>query len=1155
MLSSRTRRMAPVVALLASAWVASTTSAQATADFVALDSPRHEVTNFNVETVTGMCWAPDGSGLYAINTHGSRLLKHVDGDGIPDALWTTINNPVAMAIWERTAVEYEVIVLGGATHSLVAHDPLTGAVVRMTNLPSEPGDIVIAPGGRAFVSSMGSNEVLELELSTFDVVRTYDIPSQRPRFLHLVTDAGVPAGYRVFVAPFLSGNNTVVDQATAPSLVRGLPDDDPATPELEGLPDEDLFELVPPAGGSGPGTVAPLVKGLGNLVLEHVLNPATGQYCILSMVAENDDPNRQSEPALKGDFTESGLTLLSLPAQGQAPIVAPAHIDLDDAITGGPKNYGVATSCSFPFAVAVDPITGFIFVASSTNDRIVGLSPNGNRIWQRDLPQGAIPRDLLLDRTTNSLTVYCWGTNELLLLSLFDLNGQGLTLDLGLDPTPDMVALGRDHFYDARNSQDGRTTCASCHPGGGMDGIAWAVSDPPVDRKDAMVTQSLLSIEDTFPYHWRGERQLRDFNRKAFPGLLGGSALVGNDFEAFKEFVFSLQAPRNPGESLARVVDDTLAPPGVSAVQGQTDFHDVDSLFGFSCSGCHSLPEGENGGKSADSPSNFPSDRNFDTPHLRLLYNKEVGSVSVELPTGTEELPSTGWGLSHDGDVFDIEAFIQPPGFTITPQQALDMTAFVRQFDQGIAPAAQLGWLLDGSDDEALASIQQYLVPQAGMDWLDLVAFGTIEDATGSQVSARWLFDPVSGRFRANDSSVQIGERPTGTALLADFQTQALVGTASNTFIGVPPGNGRRFALDPDNDQLNDGVELAFDPPLDPEDPDSDGDGDPDGHELANEGNPANGEVQSNDVTPPFALPGFPEFLDVSTATAEYGLRFSEPVTYSITYQRPGDPALTRSRFHPVVEDTLVLQEMFPSSLEISFGPIFVPRTLSTYTLSMSMTDLGGNTTTTSVAHMPTTDDHIEPTFEPSSTGTFPSAAASITMFVESLSMQPTKLGSTLTGNVSVTVSAMHEGLNAGAVVGLVPQQGHRVVAQILLDTGTGWQIVPATQITIPGGSAGGKAAGYFILGPSGPFAAPLSEIVFTDPTSASGIGTTDFSVSGLNPGDRVRFNIIGLYIDTLLTQGGLPVYRNGDAWQVPNTEDDPGGDPTMSRRGVEVVF
>ena len=154
--------------------------------------------------------------------------------------------------------------------------------------------------------------------------------------------------------------------------------------------------------------------------------------------------------------------------------------------------------------------------------------------------------------------VYCQQTSNILVyLQTGGLTSPVYSIPLGWDPTPEAVQRGRDTWYDASLSMNGRTSCNTCHPQGGADGLVWNIADVPVDDKGVMVTQPLFGIEDTFPYHWRGERRFRDFN--VFEELLGAppgtnfsdqeGAPPFGDLADFQDFVFSLQPPANPRQS------------------------------------------------------------------------------------------------------------------------------------------------------------------------------------------------------------------------------------------------------------------------------------------------------------------------------------------------------------------------------------------------------------------------------------------------------------------------------------------------------------------------------------------------------------------------------------------------------------------------------
>src|SRR5262245_54482680 len=168
------------------------------------DSPR-EFTNLNIETVRGLAPAANGT-LYALNTHASQIVVHSDADPEPEQLWQTLLYPVSLAIWED-----KLVVVGGGTHALALHDAANGDILKVLQLPSEPADLVIdvvdAQHARAFVACQGTNEVVKVDLNSFEIADRYPIPAESPRMLHLEKNG---AETKVYVAPFLSGNNSTV---------------------------------------------------------------------------------------------------------------------------------------------------------------------------------------------------------------------------------------------------------------------------------------------------------------------------------------------------------------------------------------------------------------------------------------------------------------------------------------------------------------------------------------------------------------------------------------------------------------------------------------------------------------------------------------------------------------------------------------------------------------------------------------------------------------------------------------------------------------------------------------------------------------------------------------------------------------------------------
>ncbi|MAB79387.1 MAG: hypothetical protein CMJ89_08535 [Planctomycetes bacterium] len=911
-----------------------------------------DYTNFNVETVRGMDFSSDGN-LYAINTHGSRLVRHVDVTADPEASWPTLNNPVSMDVWGD-----RVVVLGGATHSLAIHDRFTGEVLGHHELPSEPGDLIMdETTGIAYISSQAENLVIALDLNnTNNIVELerHEIPGEQPRFMYLDTHP-ISLERVLVVAPMLSGNNT----APLPGAIGVEFTREQATGEIVnvsgfangGLPDEDLL-VLPLVGGASP-PVLPSGREAGTLMLEHARNPLTNEYWALTVDLHNDLPGQRGEDELRGIFASNNLAIFAPSALGVPRDLPDRIIDLDDndPSTAGAQ-YSSETSVSFPYALAFvpptnDALAGWAGIASSTGDLVALLDPFGNRVANISLPRGSIPRDLAVDPETGTLlAVYCWGTNKILVYSLNDLLLTPLPLNLGVDPTPQDVKNGRRIFYDAHPSLNGRSTCASCHAAGAADGLAWKLSDLDDDPKDIMVTQSLIGIQDTPAYHWREERFLPDFNG-AFPGLLGHAAPLdespGGDLDDFVEFVFSLQPHANHNQHKKRILDDSQTAQifrnglSGSAVRGQDHFIDLPSDGPFSCADCHSLPNGAQGLSVPDSVPDIARARNVGVAHLRQMNHKDQDIVFLSDPALPNSLPVPrgGYGFLHSGNILDLFDFANA-FVVLTEQQRTDIAAFMHQFDQGTAPAAHTSVHLTSVGTQASENrIRNLLFQQVKRGWIDVVVSGTTT-IQGQSRELRWLYFPgvggSEGFFESNVAGL-----PQLT--LAQFSGSASLGNANNLFLGVPMGDGRRWAFDPDGDGLRDEEELLLG--TDPDDIDSDGDSFPDGYEVAHGANPLLPNTTVPDTNDPIVIFGYPRLDHVGATYAKFFIETDEPVTLDVDTAVAGGPSHKTEVFAPAKRHTVVVQGLDPSSTD---------GVTNTYTADIRAIDLSGNDTTVQLA-------------------------------------------------------------------------------------------------------------------------------------------------------------------------------------------------------------
>jgi DNA-binding beta-propeller fold protein YncE len=337
----------------------------------------------------------------------------------------------------------------------------------------------------------------------------------------------------------------------------------------------------------------------------------------------------------------------------------------------------------------------------------------------------------------------------------------------------------------------------------------------------------------------------------AFAGLLGRSGPLSDaEMQAFTDFILQVSYPPNP----IRQLDDSLTPAeaaGRAIFFDQTpDGQEIPSDTFHNCNGCHVLDPAGNAAFGVDKPGFFGSDGRysfeaetqfFKVPHLRNLYQKVgmFGMANTFDPNDKSGLASflpapyndtsflgdqvRGFGFFHDGSVDTVFRFHggtvfsrraptpgglpNPGGFPVitdpgNPEQALaelqanlqqrrQVEAFMLAFDSNLAPIvgqqATLGPASEADVDARIALLEA----RAGAGECDLVASGWIH-----QRRVGFLFHPATGTF--------VPDRRRGRWLASD-ELRALGRAGTLTFTAVPPGSGRRIALDRDLDGRLDG--------------------------------------------------------------------------------------------------------------------------------------------------------------------------------------------------------------------------------------------------------------------------------------------------------------------------------------------------------------
>lgn len=1146
MIPSSLRRRPPSagVLLVVAAALGGTARAQ-TASYTTLTNNYRSVTNYNVETIRGMAIDTTTGKLWAINTHGSTLEYFTNATGPnPAAAYSTLVNPSAMALYDQPGGGHYVLVVGGGTHGVARHDRNTGLIDNFLTLPSEPMDIVLdLERNVAFVSCGGAYDaitlgtpsipkkvesggvVVEIDLLTFTEIRRDFIPNARPMFLDIDKPLGSPTNV-VYVSCHLSGNQTTF--AGIPNLTTASVD---KSVVRRNEPDDDVFTI------DASGIVSSYAQNVGTLLTGHKRHP-NGEYWMLGTESFNDLYTTEGDN--RGRFAENRLAIRDTAG-------ALRFVSLDQVTPQGQK------PASFPIDVGFH-LSGLAFITSSTSDVVRIVDANGNLVRNVTLPDGAIPRSILV--TNEAVWVYAWGKNEIYGFDVTAIVVHGndtpaVTFRLGTDPLPAAVKRGREIWYDADRSIDdhanppqvGMVSCNHCHPRGGTDLLGWRLEDGVSDRKDMMVTQSLFSIEDTFPYHWRGERTLSDFNG-AFPALLGGKALDttlrrdgSSELADFEAFIFSLQGAANPREHLDRVIDnsrglDLLVGTTVihgDAIAGQNTFHnDTNALLPFdpvTCANCHGAESGSNGLITDDVFTVLPTQFNSDVPHLRQLGHRLLQKIGPanHLTTALGDRPQGGFGLTQDGDDPDIVHFLGSGPFFVTPpgspfsqmDQIIDTASFVAQFDEGIAPRAHHGVWYDLTAPTMLDA--NTMLAQANHGDIDLTVI-----LTSAPYSWTMWYDPGTQLFHTMKPG-QTGD----LALTFANITGAYSAGVKSLFLGVPPGNGYRFAVDPDDDGLAIQLEMAIG--TDPYNADSDGDGYPDGYEydVGNGLQPTvantRAQVQAADQQDPKIL--IAQHDHTTGRISKFFVDFSEPVTYTVQVER-----LTGGVFTPYgplqihgalrQHDTLVGQGLFPSNAPGQ----------AEYRLVVTLTDLANRT---AVEYLPNSTPNIVARNDVFQTAGIPT----LNTFFTTADLTVTPAGAA--GSFDLTVAV--NGLNASPT-------GKYVLLQLLQWDSASKAFVRSPVVTATNGRTtpgidfrdlAGTYEATWGTGGSNPTAPSVPGPFLISAQIAGGVATAQFSLPAASTpvGTACRVIVLGVFNEVV----GSPPYAtpsftslDNRLWQMP---------------------
>jgi len=560
---------------------------------------------------------------------------------------------------------------------------------------------------------------------------------------------------------------------------------DAAMPRGFTLPDADIAVL-----NANSGAVINTVSDVGTNLFNIAVDRSTGMLYVTNTEALN---RTRFEPNLRGKFLRDQITLVA-PGSGK---VTPMHLNahIDYAVSPGPEAER-DLSLAEPMDVAVNGPAGKVYVAAMGSSRVGVLNLAGSVTHRIGVGESRGPVGLALDAGRHQLFVLNRFTNSIAILDTKTETKVG-EKTLRFDPTPPGVRNGRRFLYDASHSAHGDLACGSCHIGGNDDAIAWDLGNPQGEMAPSlqlkgrqvhpmmgpMTTQSLRGLKDTSPFHWNADRP--DFMRfnAAFVNLLGApDSLSPADMRAYSDFIMTVAYPPNPNQRLDR---------GYSALadSGRVEFETRPHENGQTCVFCHALPTGTN--RTIIPSVLVEESQDFKVPQLRNLYEKS-GFARAPGPQ------KRGFGYLHDGSVGDLVDFLRKPIFQFPDTMArYEIQAFLLSFDTGTAPSVgreiTVGAANKSSPD--VTALLDTLYAQAEAGNCDLIAHGRI----GGVMKGFWY--QRGGTFLSDFD-------PEGS-IPANWLLSWAAAGSEITYLGVPPGSGKRMGIDRDRDGYRDRWEIT----------------------------------------------------------------------------------------------------------------------------------------------------------------------------------------------------------------------------------------------------------------------------------------------------------------------------------------------------------
>lgn len=772
--------------------------------FTAVASAQTNFTHFEARQTHPITLTPDRSKVLAVNSPDARL-SVFDASTLTLAAEVPVGlEPVSVSARTNT----EAWVVNEVSDTVTVVSLTTNSVIATLKVGDEPADVVFA-NGKAFVSCARAGVIRVFDASTRADLGSITLTGDYPRALCASAD-----GTTIYAAFQFSGNRTTVLPASlAPDQPAPTNPSLPAPPKTAlivdtGDPrihytvlDNDVAEI-----NTTTHTVTRYLSDVGTNLFDVALRPGTDELWVPNTEALN---RTRFEPVLNGHFSDNRATRIALTTPTMTPFDLNPGVDYNMLPNSAAQTTGLAQPMGMVFSN--DGATAWI--AAFASDRVAKFDPaTGSVISRVDVRTGDPdtkkmrgPRGLALDDVGGRLFVLNKFSNT---VSIIDINTLAVTSEVPVgshDPTPIEIKEGRGFLFDARLSGNGTMSCSTCHIDADRDGLAWDLGNPSGDMatalaanlvihdtktrtrtmhpmKGPMVTQTLRGMQDSAPFHWRGDKPtLQSFNG-TFENLMGGELQTSEEMDLLASYVFSVVHHPNPNRNLDRTLPTNFN--GANPVTGR----DLFNLHLNHCGICHVTPRGSD--NNIDLAQEVGRVQPIKNPSLRTVYQKQkfdprAGHTSV-----------SGFGMLSDGTGFAMPT-VHPYVLDslTTAADFANVTAFVMCFDTGIGLTVGYGptvTVTNKADAGVQADLALLEARALALD-CDLTVRGLI---SGQPRSLLWT--GTSYKFdKASSGSV------TRAALLA-----LLSGSDSVTFMGVLPGMGSRLSIDHDGDGTLDGDEV-----------------------------------------------------------------------------------------------------------------------------------------------------------------------------------------------------------------------------------------------------------------------------------------------------------------------------------------------------------